>query len=221
MTRLQIVLAAASAVLAVACGLSAWLLAGSSGPHHGLKSLPIVAPSVTPRIPAAVSPAAAAAKSVPVKVAIPAIGVSATIIPEGTDAAGALQVPPLSGPQASDVGWWDGNCLTGCGNGYTPGQNGKAVLAGHVNSAAMGNLVFASLGKLTDGDRIEVFLASGQQVWFTVTALQEVGKNAFPTSQVYGPATDPELRLITCVGAFDPATGHYVDNLIVYATAVA
>jgi hypothetical protein len=30
----------------------------------------------------------------------------------------------------------------------------------------------------------------------------------------------PVLRLITCGGGFDRATGHYRDNLIVYATMV-
>jgi hypothetical protein len=31
-------------------------------------------------------------------------------------------------------------------------------------------------------------------------------------------ATRPLLRLITCGGSFDHATGHYRDNLIVYAS---
>jgi hypothetical protein len=34
---------------------------------------------------------------------------------------------------------------------------------------------------------------------------------------VYGNTPDPQLRLITCGGAFDSTTGHYLDNLIVYA----
>lgn len=35
---------------------------------------------------------------------------------------------------------------------------------------------------------------------------------------VYGPTPDAELRLITCGGAFDSATGHYLSNIVVYAT---
>jgi hypothetical protein len=38
---------------------------------------------------------------------------------------------------------------------------------------------------------------------------------------VYGPTPDPELRLITCGGAFDYATGHYLSNIVVYATEVS
>jgi hypothetical protein len=35
---------------------------------------------------------------------------------------------------------------------------------------------------------------------------------------VYGPTTDAELRVITCGGSFNRATGHYTDNIIVFAT---
>jgi hypothetical protein len=31
----------------------------------------------------------------------------------------------------------------------------------------------------------------------------------------------PSLRLITCGGPFDQATGHYTDNIIVYAHLVS
>ena len=42
----------------------------------------------------------------------------------------------------------------------------------------------------------------------------------FPTGKVYGPTPDAELRLITCGGAFDSATRHYLSNIVVYATEV-
>jgi hypothetical protein len=45
--------------------------------------------------------------------------------------------------------------------------------------------------------------------------------SAFPAASVYGRAGYPSLRLITCGGPFDQATGHYVDNIIVYAHLVA
>jgi len=35
---------------------------------------------------------------------------------------------------------------------------------------------------------------------------------------VYGPIPNAELRLITCGGAFDAAAGHYLSNVVVYAT---
>jgi hypothetical protein len=40
----------------------------------------------------------------------------------------------------------------------------------------------------------------------------------FPTSELFGPTPDAELRLITCGGPFDRAIGHCDDNGVVYAT---
>jgi sortase (surface protein transpeptidase) len=197
---------AAGVVLAVAGGAFA-LLAPRS---HQPPSLPRTASSAAPSASPLAVPQAAMAlpRSVPVSLSIPAIGVNnATVVPEGTTN-GALDVPPLTGPQAYDVGWWDG--------GNTPGQDGPAVLVSHVNSAAMGNLTFANLDEMKAGEEAEVTLADGTKVWFTVAGTQEVGKTAFPTQAVYGPTSGPTLRLITCGGPFDSATGHYVDNFIVY-----
>jgi hypothetical protein len=207
---LRALAAAGACVLVIGGGIAGTALAG--GHSYTPPSLPVKAPSAAPSTsPVAVPPkvAAAIARSVPVQLSIPAIGVSnATVVPEGTTD-GSLDVPPLSGPQAYDVGWWDG--------GNTPGQDGPAVLVSHVNSAAMGNLTFAHLDEMKPGEEAEITLADGATVWFTVTGTQEVSKTAFPTEAVYGPTQGPTLRLITCGGPFDSATGHYLDNFIVYA----
>ena len=55
---------------------------------------------------------------------------------------------------------------------------------------------------------------------FAVDGLQKVAKDAFPTASVYGQGDYPDLRLITCGGTFDDATGHYLYNIIVYAHLV-
>jgi hypothetical protein len=55
---------------------------------------------------------------------------------------------------------------------------------------------------------------------FEVMALEQVAKSAFPTGEVYGPSTQPLLRLITCTGSFDFGAGSYRDNLVVTARAV-
>ena len=46
---------------------------------------------------------------------------------------------------------------------------------------------------------------------------RKVPKKRFPTNLVYGQTKGPSLRLITCDGRFDRATGHYVDNYVVFA----
>jgi hypothetical protein len=112
-------------------------------------------------------------------------------MPEGTDAAGDLEMPPL--PAQNLAAWWDG--------GAAPGQDGPAVIAGHVDNAS-GPLVFWNLRLLRPGDVVET---EPGNLRFTVTAVTQVSKAVFPTTSVYGPTKDPELRLVTCGGTFDPS----------------
>ena len=62
------------------------------------------------------------------------------------------------------------------------------------------------------GDTVLVTLVDGKVAAFAVDGLQRVAKDAFPTASVYGKAGYPSLRLITCGGPFDQATGHYTDT---------
>jgi Sortase domain len=193
----------AISVLAVASGgtlLGLGLTSGSA--PQSLPPPPAATAPPAPAVPVTRAPPAVPRRQ-PARVLIPAIGVDAAVTPEGTDSAGALQMPSLSAPNLT--AWWDG--------GAAPGQDGPAVIAGHVDNAS-GPLVFWNLRLLRPGDRVET--EPGNLV-FTVTSVTQVSKSAFPTAQVYGPVQDPQLRLITCGGSFDPATGHYLDNVIVYA----
>jgi Sortase domain len=143
--------------------------------------------------------------SPPIHVMIPALGVSSDLELLGVGPDGTLS-PPTDFERA---GWFSG--------GVEPGQPGPAVIVGHVDSRS-GPAVFHALGDLARGDAIEVTRADGSTVAFRVTEVAEHPKTAFPTEAVYGPVAGPELRLITCSGPFDVGTGHYVDNLVVFAT---
>jgi len=59
--------------------------------------------------------------------------------------------------------------------------------------------------------------ADGSTALFTVTKLEQVKKDSFPTLAVYGDTTGAELRLITCGGSFDRTKHSYIDNIIVFA----
>lgn len=183
-----------------AAGLAMILVARPAGP-------PSLAPppaAMAPPVPGSPPPAPAAARTAPARLVISAIGVNAPVTPEGTDSSGALELPPLTAQNLA--GWWDG--------GAAPGQDGAAVIAGHVDSTS-GPLVFWRLRELKPGDVIET---EPGPVRFTVTRVTQVSKTSFPTQSVYGTTPGPELRLVTCGGTFDPATGHYLSNVIVYAT---
>jgi sortase (surface protein transpeptidase) len=140
----------------------------------------------------------------PARIRIPSIGVDARVIRLGLDASGALEVPGGWG----DAGWYI--------HSPRPGQPGPAVMAGHVDSTS-GPAVFYRLGALRPGAVIRVARADGTAVSFRVHRVERWSKAAFPTRLVYGGTRRPTLRLITCGGAFDRGTGHYVDNTIVFA----
>lgn len=148
-------------------------------------------------------------RSRPVAVRIPRIGVNAGIIPVGVDEQGAIEVPPLE--HAYLAGWYE--------RGPSPGEVGNAVVVGHVDSSALGGeAVFFELGALRPGDQVEVAREDGSVVPFIVEGVASFPKDSFPSDLVYGPASRPSLRLITCGGQFDTATGDYRDNVIVFAT---
>jgi sortase (surface protein transpeptidase) len=139
-----------------------------------------------------------------VRIVIPSIGVDAPVMSLGLNSDGSLQVPT----DFADAGWWSG--------GPFPGEPGPAVVVGHVSSVA-GPGVFYRLGDLVPGDQVTVTKPSGWRATFTVNRLLVASKAQFPTNTVYGPVPDAQLRLITCTGAFDSTTGHFVDDLIVFA----
>jgi len=140
----------------------------------------------------------------PVALTIPSIGVQTSLVNLGLTASGALQVPSST----AVAGWYTGS--------PRPGATGSAVIAGHIDSRA-GPGVFFRLSRLRPGDRVYVRRADGTLAAFRVTAVQAYPKDSFPTLAVYGPAPDPELRLITCGGIFDPGQRSYLSNIVAYA----
>ena len=130
------------------------------------------------------------------------------MIPLGLDRDRALQVPS----DYSQTGWFVG--------GPEPGETGAAVIVGHVDSKS-GPGVFYRLRALRRGDILRVTLKGGTVIRFVVTSTMAVRKDRFPTRLVYAQTRWPALRLITCGGAFDRASGHYLDNQIVFAVAVS
>jgi hypothetical protein len=150
-------------------------------------------------------PAAAPPVARPTSLQIPAIGVRTALVRLGLTATGTLQVPPT----AEVAGWYTGS--------PRPGAIGAAVIAGHIDSAS-GPGVFFRLRLLRPGDLIYVRRADGSLAVFQVTAVRSYLKTRFPTRAVYGAVPDAQLRLITCGGTFDQATGHYLSNVIVFAT---
>lgn len=186
-------LATGFAVLACCLGLVACGGDGSAGP------------AVTSGAPAATS-SAAKTVSPPSWVDIPSIAARSSLIQLGLNADRSVQVPPVAQPQ--QAGWYK--------FGPPPGGAGPAVILGHIDGDHQQG-IFWRLHEVKPGDKVMVGQQDGHTLTFTVTKVDSVAKDSFPTDAVYGNTPDPELRLITCGGAFDASNGHYLDNLIVYA----
>jgi len=145
---------------------------------------------------------------------IPALGVRAPIVAEGaTD--GSMTIPS----DIHTVGWYDGSDGTASAHlAPWPGQPGVAVLAGHVDWAGEGPGALYYLDQLVPGDPIEIDGSNGTVTdWQVRQAPLTLSKSTLPPT-LFVNTGPPELALVTCGGPFDAATGHYLDNVIVWAS---
>ena len=204
------------AAIAFAAGLVV-IAGGASGlllTHHSTPALRPAAVQSSEALPAPTGPIVAPPQSAepaevaaPVSLTIPLIGVKTNVITLGLAAGGAMQVPSST----AVAGWYTGS--------PRPGSVGSSIIVGHIDGGG-GPGVFWRLDQLKPGNDVYVKRSDGTVAEFRVTQIQSYPKDKFPTATVYGPTPDAELRLITCGGAFDQATGHYLSNTVVYATEV-
>ncbi|MFE0704733.1 class F sortase [Streptomyces sp. NPDC058872] len=142
--------------------------------------------------------------SVPVRLRIPETDVDAPVMGLGLAADGSLDVPPAG--NRNMAGWYE--------QGTTPGAEGTAIVAGHVDNAE-GPAVFYTLGALKKGHRIEVDREDGRTAVFTVDAIEVYDNQNFPDEKVYAEADRAEIRVITCGGGFSKKSG-YQGNVVAF-----
>lgn len=138
----------------------------------------------------------------PTRLVIDAIGVDEPLAGVGLTPDGAMDVPDFG-----NAAWYD--------LGPEPGEAGAAVVVAHVSSPA-GPDVFARLAELSPGDRVLIHRTDGV-VSFVVTHTEQAPKDDLPYDRIWNDSDVPLLRLITCGGLWDAETGHFLDNVIVYA----
>ena len=156
----------------------------------------------------------ALARSLPISISIPAIGVDSRLLYVGLNPDGTIQVPPLDDPPLTNEAAW-------YRYSPTPGQLGPSVIEGHVDSLSGGPSVFFRLGALKPGDPVYITLADRQVAVFKITGVRLYPKDQFPTSTIYGNTDYAALRLITCGGSFDEQSGHYRSNVVAFASLMS
>jgi hypothetical protein len=150
------------------------------------------------------SAVATPARSVPVRLRIPAIGLSVALSSVGLNSDGTVHVPT----DFARPGWFR--------LGAAPGQLGSAVIVGHVDSYR-GPAVFFRLRSLRAGDAVQVDLANGGVARFVVSRVTSYPKDRFPARLVYGSHGYSALQLVTCGGTFDARARSYRSNIVVYS----
>jgi hypothetical protein len=162
----------------------------------------------------------------PTYISIPKIRAGSTLIPLGlTDDCDYSEPPCLQSPpvdQPGQAGWYAGRDPVFNGDEYQPGENGPAVIAGHVDGTGPNGQhgwpgVFRRLAELQPGDEILIERKAAPTLRFVVSAVGSFPKDRFPTEDVYLKTPTPTLRLITCGGSWDPARRHYTDNVVVWS----
>lgn len=142
----------------------------------------------------------------PTSLKIPALSLEAQVQHLGTTENGEMAVPD----NIEDVSWFS--------PGYKPGENGRAVIAGHVDGIE-GPAIFWDLSKLQLGDEV-VVQDKDRTLKFKVHTMESVPLDLADISKVFGYTSSPELVLITCSGTYDFDRGTREERLIVYASLI-
>lgn len=184
-------------------------------PGTSLPSPPAPSSSSPPKAPQkplhCSTPAPPGGSAAPFQICIPVLRVDASMMQLGLNKDRTVEVPPLS--RVGDAGWYKYSA--------EPGATGPSVILGHVDSAQYGQGIFYRLGQLHSGDKVVVSRGDGMIATFRVDKVSEVPKKHFPTDAVYGATSGPAIRLVTCGGKFDAASGNYLDNIIAYGTLLS
>ena len=154
------------------------------------------------------TPGAPVQRPAPVRLAVPALGVDTGVDPVGVEPDGQMTIPA----EVDRVGWYR--------FGPAPGDDGSAVLAGHVDDAEQGLGAMAPLQGAEVGDEVVVTDATGTATRWRVVSRELISKQVLPLDRLFARDGPPRLTLITCGGPFLPEFRSYRDNVVVVAEPV-
>jgi LPXTG-site transpeptidase (sortase) family protein len=183
---------------------------GSSTQEANLKPSPTAIHHETPVVATKPTdlPGSTPAVGVPLRLLIPRIGVNAPIEDAGITAQGDLATPTKN--PWDDVGWYS--------NGPRPGEQGSAVINGHLDRPGGYPAVFWNLRQLHAGDEVLIVNAQGKSVRFRVARIASYPPQEAPLEDIFSATGGAYLNLITCAGTWIPAQHQTTLRLVVYTT---
>ena len=141
--------------------------------------------------------------STPSRLTIPTLKIDTAIKSVGMTSKGEMGVPK----NINDVVWFN--------LGPKPGEEGSAVIAGHLDWYGGLRAAFKNLYKLKPGDKLFVTNSLGKKISFVVRASRTYPNNADATA-IFTSATGTHLNLITCAGVWDKTKKSYTKRLVVF-----
>jgi sortase (surface protein transpeptidase) len=148
------------------------------------------------------------------RVVIPKLGVDQATITMGIMADGSTFQVPNS---AHEIAWY--NFSGAPGSAQT-----NAIFASHINYYGRAGS-FNQIHNLAEGDIVEIHQIDGTMHTYRVIWTKRIYKPSLTWEDVgcrpdTGCTSQNTITLITCGGAFDRSSGHYVDNTVVRAELV-
>jgi len=143
----------------------------------------------------------------PARLHIPRIGVDTVIESVGLTAKGAVGVPL----NPDNAGWYS--------PGVRPGENGNAVIDGHLNWYGGKAAVFQNLHTLRKGDLLSVETDKGRFLLFVVRETRTYAPYEY-APELFAKSDTSHLNLVTCDGVWDPVRKIYSKRIVVFADAV-
>jgi hypothetical protein len=157
-------------------------------------------PVISAAIPNVIEPV------IPIRIRIPAAGVSMPVVPVGVLPDGGLQLPD----HPTTAGWYR--------YGPTPGASaGSTLIAAHVDTIEDGLGPFYKLRFLKAGTLVRISTSDGRTLQYAVQRVVHAPQQRLPLTTIFGRGGPARLTLVTCGGTYDAATHKYSDNVLVYA----
>lgn len=141
---------------------------------------------------------------IPRRLIIPKLKIEANIQQVGLTSGGNMGIPS----NHIDTAWFK--------LGPKPGEQGNAVIAGHLDSRWFSPGVFRNLNQLEAGDEIFVEDMNGEKIRFVVTSKETYFESSAPLEYIFGKTDKTRLNLITCDGAWDQSVKRYDQRLVVF-----
>jgi sortase (surface protein transpeptidase) len=142
----------------------------------------------------------------PSRLIIPSLSINAHVQYVGINAKGNIGTPN----NFTDVAWYS--------YGVVPGQEGTAVIDGHVDNGLGLAGIFKHVSDIQIGDEIDVITKGGKRIRFVVTNIEAYNYQNVPVQAIFGTSSTASfLKLITCDGTWVQGGDTYNERLIVTA----